>query len=305
MADMALSAGSRRAKRQINWFRLFVYVALSFAAIVYILPFAFMVGKSLQTSFEANNTTNILPTLGIQMQNYTDVLFGSQRLGVSRQFIVFLRNTIIIEIFSVVGQTVICVLAAYAFARMRFPGRNLIFGMLLMTLFVPSIIILVPNLIIVTQVDRFFRSIHPSLTWMNNWPALVIPFLSNTFSIFLLRQFFMQIPNELWEAARVDGAGHLRFLRSVVVPISWAPIMTTVLFCFVAVWSALEWPLLVTSDESWRPIAVALQQFRQDGGTQLHLLMAAAVVALLPVMILYFFTQRLFTQGISTSGLKG
>ncbi len=305
MADMALSSGSGRAKRQINWFRLFVYVALSFAAIVYILPFAFMLGKSLQTSFEANNTTNILPTLGIQLQNYQDVLFGSQRLGVSRQFIVFLRNTIIIEILSVVGQTVICVLAAYAFARMRFPGRNLIFGMLLMTLFVPSIIILVPNLIIVTQVDRFFRSIHPSLTWMNNWPALVIPFLSNTFSIFLLRQFFMQIPNELWEAARVDGAGHLRFLRSVVVPISWAPIMTTVLFCFVAVWSALEWPLLVTSDESWRPIAVALQQFRQDGGTQLHLLMAAAVVALLPVMILYFFTQRLFTQGISTSGLKG
>jgi ABC-type glycerol-3-phosphate transport system permease component len=305
MADMALSAGSRRAKRQINWFRLFVYVALSVAAIVYILPFAFMVGKSLQTSFEANNTTNILPTLGIQMQNYQDVLFGSQRLGVSRQFIVFLRNTIVIEIFSVVGQTVICVLAAYAFARMRFPGRNLIFGMLLLTLFVPSIIILVPNLIIVTQVDRFFRSINESLTWINNWPALVIPFLSNTFSIFLLRQFFMQIPNELWEAARVDGAGHLRFLRSVVVPISWAPIMTTVLFCFVAVWSALEWPLLVTSDESWRPIAVALQQFRQDGGTQLHLLMAAAVVALLPVMILYFFTQKLFTQGISTSGLKG
>lgn len=305
MADMALSVGSRRAKRHINWFRLFVYVALSFAAIVYILPFAFMVGKSLQTSFEANNTTNILPTLGIQMQNYQDVLFGSQRLGVSRQFIVFLRNTIVIEIFSVVGQTVICVLAAYAFARMRFPGRNLIFGMLLLTLFVPSIIILVPNLIIVTQVDRFFRNIHPSLTWINNWPALVVPFLSNTFSIFLLRQFFMQIPNELWEAARVDGAGHLRFLRSVVVPISWAPIMTTVLFCFVAVWSALEWPLLVTSDETWRPIAVALQQFRQDGGTQLHLLMAAAVVALLPVMILYFFTQRLFTQGISTSGLKG
>ncbi|MFQ3535220.1 MAG: carbohydrate ABC transporter permease [Aggregatilineales bacterium] len=305
MADLTLRSSAPRTKRQFNTFRILVYVALSLAALIYILPFAFMLGKSLQTSFEANSTTNIIPTLGIRLDNYPDVLFGSTAIGESRQFGLFLWNTVRIVFMSVVGQTVICVMAAYAFARMRFPGRNLIFGMLLMTLFVPSIIILVPNLIIVTRVHQFFTSINESFTWLNNWPSLVVPFLSNTFSIFLLRQFFMQIPNELWEAARVDGAGHLRFLLSVVVPISWAPIATTVLFCFVSTWSALEWPLLVTSDNSWRPIAVALSFFREDGGTRLHLLMAASVVALLPVMILYFFTQKLFTQGISTSGLKG
>ncbi|MCC7210055.1 MAG: carbohydrate ABC transporter permease, partial [Anaerolineae bacterium] len=192
-----------------------------------------------------------------------------------------------------------------AFARMRFPGRDALFAILLLSIFVPSIILLVPNLIIVTRVSQFFEGIHPSLRWLNNWPSLVVPFLANTFSIFLLRQFFMQIPEDLWEAARIDGAGHLRYLRRVVVPISIAPIMTTVLFSFVGAWSALEWPLLVTSDESWRPISVALQQFRAEGGVLTHLLMAASVVALLPVLILYFFTQRLFTQGIAQTGIKG
>jgi ABC-type glycerol-3-phosphate transport system permease component len=211
----------------------------------------------------------------------------------------------LLEVLSVVGQTVICVLAAYAFARMRFPGRDLLFGMLLLTIFVPSIILLVPNIIIVTQISRAFENIHPSLKWMDSWPALVIPFLSNTFSIFLLRQFFKQIPDELWEAARIDGAGHLIFLTRVVVPISWAPIMTTILFCFVGVWSALEWPILVTSTNNWRPIAVALQAFRQEGGNYTNLLMAASVIALVPVILLYFLTQRFFTQGVATTGLKG
>jgi ABC-type glycerol-3-phosphate transport system permease component len=310
MADIALTTPAanvevpQRKRRSIIRFRFIVYVILTFAALVYILPFAYMLGKSLQNSFEANSTTRIIPSQ-FEFQNYSDVLFGSRQIGITRQFIIYLKNTILLEALSVGGQTVICVLAAYAFARMTFPGRDLLFGMLLLTLFVPAIILLVPNLIIVTRVSQFFENIHPSLKWMNNWPALVIPFMANTFSIFLLRQFFKQIPDELWDAARIDGAGHWRFLWGVVVPISWSAIMTTVLFSFIGVWSALEWPILVTSDDSWRPISVALWQFRGDGGTVLQLLMAAAVIALLPIMILYLFTQRFFTQGFLTSGLGG
>lgn len=301
-------------RRPLPFFKVLTYAILTFAAVLYVYPFVFMVGKSFQNDFEANSTANILPTLGVNPQNYVDVINGSRELGISRQFGVFLRNTVILVLMSVIGQSLICIPAAYAFARMDFPGRDLLFGLMLMTIFVPSIILLVPNLIIITRIDQAFRgltewlqqtyNITISLRWLNNWPALVIPFLANTFSIFLLRQFFKQIPDELWDAARIDGAGHLRFLFSVVVPISWSPIATTVLFSVVGVWSALEWPILVTSDESWRPIAVALQQFRGDGGTKLHLLMAASVVALLPIMLLYVFTQRSFTQGISTTGLK-
>lgn len=311
MADLAtarpLSGGDSSAapiRRPLNVFRILVYLMLAFTALIYLAPFAWMIVKSFQNGFEAN-TAAFFPA-ELRFQNYVDVLFGSSQLGVSRQFVIYLRNTVLLAGMSVVGQTVIAILAAYAFARMRFPGRDALFAILLLSIFVPSIILLVPNLIIVTRISQFFERISwLHWRWMNNWPALVVPFLANTFSIFLLRQFFKQIPDDLWEAARIDGAGHLRYLTRIVVPISMAPIMTTVLFSFIGAWSALEWPLLVTSDDSWRPISVALQQFRAEGGVLTHLLMAASVVALLPVLVLYFFTQRLFTQGIAQTGIKG
>lgn len=304
MAEAVFHNPVGKPRRRFKVFNIVVYGIVTLAAIVYIAPFAWMLTKSLQNQFEAGST-NLTPAK-IQWQNYTDVMNGSTEVGVERKFGNFLINTLKIEALTIILQTTICVLAAYAFARMRFPGRDLFFAMLLMTLFVPSIILIVPNLIIVTQISRAFESIHPSLKWMNNWPSLVIPFLSNTFSIFLLRQFFMQIPDELWDAARIDGAGHLRFLWQIVVPISRASIATTILFTFIAVWSAFEWPLLVLQNNpEWTPISVALAQFRSDGGERTHLLMAAAVVALVPIMVLYFFTQRQFTQGISTTGLKG
>lgn len=303
MANAANAGLVIEKKRRINVFRVIVYIVLSAAALIYILPFVYMVGKSLQNQSQATSTPDIIPT-EINTQNYIDVLLGSEELGERNSFPRALLNTVIIEVFSVVGQTMVCVMAAYAFARMRFPGRDLVFASLLLTLFVPSVILLVPNLVIVTRVSQAFESINPALKWMNNWPSLVVPFLANTFSIFLLRQFFMQIPDELWDASRIDGAGHFTFMTRVVVPISGAAIMTTILFCFVGVWSALEWPLLVAESPEWRPIAVALTSFTTEGGTKTHLLMAASVVSLLPIMILYFFTQRFFTQGISTTGLK-
>jgi ABC-type glycerol-3-phosphate transport system permease component len=291
-------------RRKINFYRIGVYVLLSIIALIYILPFVWMLGKSVQNSYEANTTTNIIPTSEVVLGNYTEVLFGSTDVGINNQFIRYLWNTVLLEVLSVVGQTVICVMAAYAFARMTFPGRDLMFGTLLLTIFVPSVILLVPNLIVVTRISQAMSAINPALKWIDNWPALVIPFLANTFSIFLLRQFFKQIPDELWDAARIDGCGHLLFLVRIVVPVSYASIMTTILFAFIGVWSALEWPILVTNSESWRPIAVALNDFRSEGGTKLQLVTAASVISLLPIMILYIFTQRFFTQGISTTGLK-
>jgi ABC-type glycerol-3-phosphate transport system permease component len=285
-------------------FRVFTYTVLTLAAILYVMPFVFMVGKSFMNQFEAGNTPNVIPTEW-HPENYLDVVGVGDTPGAQRNYGRYLINTILLEILSVTGQTVIAVLAAYAFGRMKFPGRDLLFGVFLATIFVPSIILLVPNLIIVTQISKAFEAIHPSLKWLDSWPALVIPFLANTFSIFLLRQFFKQIPDELWEAARIDGASHWRFLWQVVVPISRAPIFTSILFSFIAVWSALEWPILVTSSDTWRPIAVALQQFNTEGGELTHLKMAAAVIAMLPILLLYFFTQKQFTEGIATTGLKG
>ncbi len=286
-----------RSPRKLNRFRLFTYVVLSLAAIIYIAPFVWMLSKSVMSFFESN-TPALLPSQ-IHIENYMEALVDSN-------FAQYFWNTIRLEVLTVGGQTIVALLAAYAFARLRFPGRDLLFALFLMTIFIPSTILLVPNLILVTNISRAFEAFDPSLKWMNNWPALVIPFLANTFSIFLLRQFFRQIPEELWDAARIDGAGHLRFLFQIVVPLSRAAIFTTILLSFVGTWSALQWPILVTSDNSWRPIAVALQQFRSsDAADKTHLLMAASVIALLPILVLYFFTQKQFTEGIATTGLKG
>ncbi len=304
MAEMTAPGFSLGKPRKINFYRIGVYIVLSIIAVIYIFPFVWMVGKSFQNSHEANNTTDVFPLEEIVPENYNEVLFGSTNVGINNRFIRYLFNTVLLESISVTGQTVVCIMAAYAFARMNFPGRDMMFGALLLTIFVPSVIVLVPNLIVVTRISQAMAGLDPSLKWIDNWPALVIPFLANTFSIFLLRQFFKQIPDELWDAARIDGCGHSLFLVRIVVPISTTAIMTTILFSFIAVWSALEWPILVTHSDTWRPIAVALNSFRSEGGTKIQLLMAASVIALLPIMILYMFTQRYFTQGISTTGLK-
>ena len=125
------------------------------------------------------------------------------------------------------------------------------------------------------------------------------------FTIFLMRQQFATIPMDLWDAARMDGAGHFRFLITVVVPLSKSVLLVAVLFTFVASWNALAWPLLVTQGDEWRPISYGLQSFLSDAGSFAQLRMAGALIAALPVLVLYAFTQRYFVEGLSTSGLKG
>lgn len=258
-------------------------------------------------------------------------------------------NSVKVAILTIVGQTVTSILAAYAFARIEFPGSNLLFSIFLATIFIPTMVVLIPNRNMVKNIDKFFSEefparqdewgitdarravaepIHDVLKtvgldevlglgslftvtgpikwrWMDNWPALVVPFLASTFSIFLLRQFFLQIPEDLWDAARIDGAGHLRFLFMVVVPISRAAIVTTIIFTFIGTWNALEWPLLVTFSDNWRPISYGLYAFTTEAGANVNLLMAGSVITLIPVLVLYLIAQRQFTEGIATTGLKG
>ncbi|MCB0010320.1 MAG: carbohydrate ABC transporter permease [Anaerolineales bacterium] len=223
----------------------------------------------------------------------------------------YIFNTIQIVAITLVGLTLFTPLAAYAFARMEFPGRNVIFGLMLATLMVPEMVTNLPNFLIVKELGDLFGSGglgwcgEATNCWMNNWPALTIPFMVTPFAIFLMRQQFATIPNELWDAARMDGASHFRFLVQVVVPLSRPVFLVVILFAFIGSWNALAWPILVTSGDTWRPISYGLQSFIQEGGTFAQLRMAGAVIASLPVLILYAFTQRYFVEGLSTSGLKG
>jgi ABC-type sugar transport system permease subunit len=144
------------------------------------------------------------------------------------------------------------------------------------------------------------------IPWLNNWPALTIPFMGSIFSIFMLRQFFAQIPDDLFDAAQIDGAGHWKFLWSVALPLSTAPILVITVLSFIGTWNALAWPLLVTNTPDWRPIAVGLYNFVDDeAGSEINLQMAGAVITIIPILILYFITQRQFTESIARTGLKG
>lgn len=223
----------------------------------------------------------------------------------------YIINTIQIVIITLAGLVVFCTMAAYAFARMEFPGRDLLFGIILATLMVPEMVQNLPNFLLVNEIGNFFGSDGLGLCgdarncWINNWPALTIPFMATPFAIFLLRQHFATIPNELWDAARMDGAGHLRFLVQVVIPLSKAVLFVVILFAFIGAWNALAWPILVTSGDEWRPISYGLQSFIREEGNFAHLRMAGSLMTTLPLLILYAFTQQFFVEGVNTSGLKG
>lgn len=209
-------------------------------------------------------------------------------------FGLYFRNSVIMALVTVAGQLVFSTLAAYAFARMKFFGKDVFFTLVLSTLMIPESVTLIPN----------FLTIR-SLGWIDKLPALTVPFMASAFNIFLLRQFFAQIPSELFDAALIDGAGHFLFLYAVVLPLSKAALLTVTIFAFLGSWNALQWPLIVTFQKTWRPIAVGLYTFITEAGPELQFMMAGAAISLIPVLIVYFFVQKQFTEGIATSGLKG
>jgi len=274
-----------RVRKFLSYFILFI------GAFISLVPFLWMIFKSVMSLGESMGAS-FLPT-EIHLENY--VL--AWEIGNFSEYFV---NSILITVITLIGELIFSILAAYAFARIDFPGKNIFFGLMIATIMIPAMVTTIPNLLIVTWLGR----VGP-LKWLNNWPALTIPFMGSVFSIFLLRQFFAQIPDELYDAARIDGAGHLRFLAQVVLPLSKAPIMVIVVISFIGSWNSLAWPMLVTTEPEWRPIAVGLMNFVDDNGQYVNLMMAGAFITIIPILIMYFFTQKQFTESISRTGIKG
>ncbi len=268
-----------------------IYMVLIIGALVAVIPFVYTVSVSLMNLTEATGGAWLPKTP--HWENFP-------RAWNEADFSQYFWNSVRIAAITLAGEVAFCVLAAYAFARMEFPGKGLLFTLLLATLMLPEAVTWVPNFITVTWMGRL-----GPIPWVNNWPALTIPFMASAFSIFLLRQFFQQLPNELWDSAQIDGAGHMRYLVRIMVPLSRAPIMTIVLFGFITSWNALAWPILVTTTPEWRPISYGLLSFLDEAGSQFHLQMAGSVITMAPVILLYFFTQKTFIEGIASTGIKG
>jgi ABC-type glycerol-3-phosphate transport system permease component len=294
MANTTIASKSNKMTRKpakVNFGKVLTYLVLTLGGVVAIVPFLWMLSASLMNLTEATGRA-VLPRVA-QWSNYQEAWTGAN-------FKDFFANSVIIAAITISGQVVFSTLAAYAFARVKFPGKNFLFTLMLATLMIPEAVTWIPNFITVT----WFGRVGP-IPWINNWPALTIPFMASAFSIFLLRQFFAQIPNELWDSAQIDGAGHLRFLLQIVIPLAKPALLTVILFTFIGSWNALAWPILVTTDPEWRPISYGLSSFLDEAGALVHFQMAGSVITVLPIIILYLFVQRQFTEGIATTGLKG
>jgi multiple sugar transport system permease protein len=264
------------------------HVVLAAVALVIAFPFYWMISTAFKSFFEA---TQFPPTAfphELHLENFATAWGDAP-------WATFFRNTLVIGVAVTVGELVTSVLAAYAFARLDFKGKGAIFFILLATYMIPGEATLIPNFVLVT------RYLHMADTLQ----VQIIPFLASVFSVFLLRQHFRSIPNELADAAKVDGAGHLRFLWGIVLPLSIPVLVTVTLITGLGVYDAFQWPLLVTNSDAVRPVQVGMAQFRTEFGAQYHLEMAAATFVIAPVVVIFLFAQRYLIQGVARTGIRG
>ena len=267
------------------------YLLMTAIALFTVAPFAWMVIASLHPSHGVLPDPAHLAPDRWHWENYADVVNPEIGLPFGR----FLLNTALVAVCVVAGQLALCSLAGYGFARMDFPGRNLLFYLFLATMMVPAQVTMIPAFLVV----RAFG-------WLNTYWALIVPGISSAFGTFLMRQFFLTLPGELDDAARLDGCSDFDIYWRIALPLSAPALATLAAFAFIATWSDFFWPLLVTSTTEMRTLEVGLSLFKNSfGSTNWPLQMAAAVIVLAPVLAVFLFTQRFFVRGIALTGLKG
>ncbi|HPT84121.1 MAG TPA: carbohydrate ABC transporter permease [Limnochordia bacterium] len=252
-----------------------------------ITPFVWMLSSSLKAPHEISlKYIKWLPE-SPQWQNYRVAWNAAP-------FATYFKNSFFIATVCMLIEVAFSSLAAYAFAKMNFFGKNVLFVLFLGTMMIPGEVMLIPNYI--TMVN---------FKWVDTYYALIVPWTVSVFSIFLLRQFFLSIPHELFEAAVLDGCGKFRYLLTVMLPLSKPALATVMLFKFIGSWNAFLWVLIMTNTPSMRTIPVGLTYFVSDVGAQYNYLMAASTFAMAPILILFLLLQKQFIQGIARTGLKG
>ena len=275
-----------------------IYQVLMIGAFFMILPFYWMFFTSFKSFDEAMAFPPTWWPNEFHWQNWVEAWNApkSNTYGdppVPLTFTRYFYVSVTVGLVTTAGVLVTSAFAAYAFSKMRFFGRGLFFYIILAMMMVPGQVLLIPNYLTLAK-----------LHWLDHYAALIVPWLANVFTIFLMRQFFMTIPDDLWDSAQIDGAGRFRYLWQVMIPLSKPVLITAGIFAFLGNWNSLFWPLIVTTRPEMRTLMVGLQAFNQDAGAEFHLLMAASTFAVLPVVIMFFFLQRFFIQGIARTGMK-
>jgi multiple sugar transport system permease protein len=271
------------------WSRITLHFVLIIGAIIMVMPFGAMVSTSLKTQSEV--LTEFPPKLipsTLAISNYKTAF-------TSLPFDRFYVNSLIVATSVTILDSFLSSMAAFAFARLRFKGRNVLFFLYLIGLMIPSQVLLVPNFIVIRQIG-----------WFDSFFALIVPSSFSAVSIFLLRQYYRGFPMEYDEAARIDGASSLRIWWNIILPNSKPILAARGVFIFLVSWNDFLWPLVVTNSQSMRTLPVGLSMFQGQYTVRWELLMAASVVALVPVLVIYFFAQNWIIRGLSvSSGIKG
>ena len=290
----ATTAPRARAARPLNrrWpsrlTGLVPTVALVVLAVVYLMPFVWMISTSLKTIPQSIASPPVIVPDPIVFKPYIDAL-------TKMNYALAFRNTLIYAVPAVIGTVVSCSLVAYGFALIQWRGRNLVFLIVLATMMLPSQVTLIPLYVI-----------YAKLGWVNTYLPLLVPtFLGSPFFIFLLRQFFLGMPRELIDAARLDGASELRILATIVAPLSAPALITVGILTFIDKWNDFYGPLIFLQKPELHPLSLAVQVFQTQHGTDWPVLMAASVLVAAPLVVLYFVAQRKFIEGITLTGLKG
>ncbi|MDX2006940.1 MAG: carbohydrate ABC transporter permease [Meiothermus sp.] len=264
------------------------YLVLGVAAVFAGIPFFWMVTSALKPPDEILVYPPRWIPSEIRWQNFVEAWNAAP-------FGVYYLNSLAISSLQTALEILIGVAGAYAFARIKVPGRELIFALVLGTLMIPNDVTLIPNYITLAN-----------LGWINTYMGIILPSVASAFSIFLLRQHMLSLPEELFEAAKLDGAHHGQMLRHIAVPLSMPVIVTLALLNFVSSWNAYLWPLIVTNSDAMRTLPIGLKLMRDaEQGDPWHLLMAASTFVVIPIILLFLFCQRFFVQGITAGAVKG
>jgi len=282
-----LRAGRRARQRTVH---AISYLLLVLGSLIFLTPLFWQVSTSLKTSQQTLAYPPIWFPWPLQWENYPALL---ERFP----FAVYFGNSVFITGMVIFGTLLSNSLAAYGFARLRMPGKDIIFLVLLSTLMLPGTVLIIPQFVV-------FQRLH----WTNTYNPLIIPaFFGSAFYLFLLRQFFMTIPRELEDAARIDGAGYLLTYARIILPLAKPALLTVALFSFIGTWNDFLGPLIYLSDDSKYTVAVALRYLQGSvrSRPENHLLMAAATLSVIPPILLFFVAQRQFIQGTVVSGVKG
>lgn len=262
------------------------YLLILVGAAAMAFPFYWMIITSFKPASEALQVPPTLWPREWTLENYRQVF---EMVPMGR----YLFNSAFIATAVTAGVLVTSALAAHAFVRMRFPGRGFLFAVLLATMMIPFEVLLIPDYLIIRH-----------LGWYNTYQAMILPWAASVFGIFLLRQTFLTLPDDLWEALLLDGGTHLRYLFSVALPLSVPALITVGIVSFLGSWNSLLWPLVVTDTPELRPVQVGLSNFQTEAGLRYHLSMAAATLSILPIVALYLLAQRYFVEGIARTGMK-